>query len=234
MVKKYAVVVAGGSGSRMNSDLPKQFLNLRSIPVIVHTIRRFLALADQIIVVVPVGYIDLWNDIREQYFPGNMLQTALGGLTRTESVSNGLQCIAATEGLVAIHDAARPLVEEKGIEESYRLALSTGSGVLAVPLKDSIREWNGAVPESRDRTSYMLIQTPQTFCLRMLREAYAQIREGVFTDDASVFEAAGHTIHLVEGTYENIKITTPEDLYIAEAILDFQDNKLCTPNETKS
>jgi len=225
MMKKYAVIVAGGSGSRMNSDLPKQFLNLRNSPVIVHTIRRFLSLADQIIVVVPAEYVNIWNDIKNQYFPDNSLQTALGGQTRTESVRNGLKLINATEGLVAIHDAARPLVEEKGIEKSYQQALDTGSGVLAVPLKDSIREWQGTIPVSRDRTSYMLIQTPQTFRLHMLREAYAQISEGVFTDDASVFEAAGHTIHLVKGSYENIKITTPEDLYIAEAVLDFQINK---------
>jgi len=225
MMKKYAVIVAGGSGSRMNSDLPKQFLNLRNSPVIVHTIRRFLSLAEQIIVVVPAEYVNIWNDIKNQYFPDNSLQTALGGQTRTESVRNGLKLINATEGLVAIHDAARPLVEEKGIEKSYQQALDTGSGVLAVPLKDSIREWQGAIPVSRDRASYMLIQTPQTFRLHMLREAYAQISEGVFTDDASVFEAAGHSIHLVKGSYENIKITTPEDLYIAEAVLDFQINK---------
>lgn len=209
----------------MNADLPKQFLNLCDIPVIVHTVRRFLSLADQIIVVVPVEYVRMWNDIKDQYFPDESLQTAFGGQTRTESVRNGLKLIKETDGLVAIHDAARPLVEEKRIEESYQQALNNGSGVLAVALKDSIREWQGTIPVSRDRDSYMLIQTPQTFRLTMLREAYAQMNKEAFTDDASVFEAAGHTIYLVTGSYENIKITTPEDLYIAKAILDYQINK---------
>ncbi len=223
-MKKYAVIVAGGSGSRMRSELPKQFLTLGNEPVIARTIRKFQAYADQIVVVVPEARMELWLQLKNVYFPNLALLTTSGGDTRTRSVKNGLALIGG-EGLVAIHDAARPLVDGAGIEESYRQAEMTGSGVLAVPLKDSIRKWEGTIAASRDRTHYMLMQTPQTFQLELLKKAYECIADECFTDDASVFEAAGHAIQLVEGTYENIKITTPEDLFVAEAILKYQSEK---------
>ncbi|WP_424963231.1 2-C-methyl-D-erythritol 4-phosphate cytidylyltransferase [Ekhidna sp.] len=212
-MKKYAVIVAGGKGTRMKSDVPKQFLPIDGIPIIILTIRKFFAYDQNIgvIVVLPEAHIKQWEAIRFQYFPDAKIQVTTGGITRSASVLSGLGLISE-DGLVAIHDAVRPFVSTDTIRDSFEAAEKHGSGVAVVALKDSIRELEGTASIARDRSNYVLVQTPQTFDVKRLKEAYKKAGAGVFTDDASVFEVAGNVVSLVDGSYGNIKITTPEDL----------------------
>ena len=204
--------MAGGSGSRMKSTVPKQFLLIDDVPILVHTIRKFLDFDTSInlVVVLPSSHLSEWEDIKSQYFKETPIHIARGGSTRSESVKAGLEFVS--EGLVAIHDAVRPFVSLDTIAASFDAASKHGSGVATIQLKDSIRELEGTSSIARDRSNFVLVQTPQTFKVHDLKNAYAIAGEKSFTDDASVFEAAGNTVCLVEGTYDNIKITTPEDL----------------------
>lgn len=212
-MKKYAVIVAGGTGTRMKSQVPKQFLLLDGVPIIVHTIKKFLLydLQMHVIVVLPEQHIDQWNEISASYLVDAQLHTTTGGATRGASVMAGLALIEE-EGLVAVHDAVRPFVSEATIAASFKSADATGSGVAMVDLKDSIRELVGDHSIARDRAKYALVQTPQTFRTDELKAAYELIGDKSFTDDASVYEAAGHTVTRIAGSFDNIKITTPEDL----------------------
>lgn len=196
----------------MKSTVPKQFLLLDGVPIIVHSIRKFLQHEDSvsIVLVLPADHMDQWNQIKSEFFPSEEFIVAIGGSTRTASVQSGLQEIG--DGLVAIHDAVRPFVSLDTISTSYKSAEQFGSGIAAVKMKDSIRELSGDRSIARDRANYVLVQTPQTFRISELKDAYKTTGDVPFTDDASVFEAAGKLVHLVEGTYDNIKITTPEDL----------------------
>jgi 2-C-methyl-D-erythritol 4-phosphate cytidylyltransferase len=205
--------VAGGKGTRMKSDVPKQFLPIDGIPIIVLSIRKFFAYDQnvEVIVVLPETHIKQWEAIRFQYFPDANIQVTTGGITRSASVLSGLGLIPE-DGLVAIHDAVRPFVSTDTIRDSFEAAEKHGSGVAVVALKDSIRELEGTTSIARDRSNYILVQTPQTFDVKRLKEAYKKAGAGVFTDDASVFEVAGNVVNLVDGSYDNIKITTPEDL----------------------
>ena len=205
--------MAGGIGTRMKSDVPKQFLQIDGVPIIVRSIRKFLDY-DRNITVIPVlpqAHIKQWEVMKCQYFPDSEFGLATGGITRTASVLSGLALIN-DEGLVAIHDAVRPFVSEKTISTSFDSAEKFGSGVAVVELKESIRELDGDNSIARNRSDYVLVQTPQTFNIIKLKVAYEKARVGLFTDDAGVFEVAGHKVYLVEGTYDNIKITTSEDL----------------------
>lgn len=204
--------MAGGSGTRMKSTVPKQFLLIDGVPIIVHSIRKFLQHEDSIsiVLVLPADHLDQWSQIKDEFFPSEEFIVAIGGSTRTASVQSGLHEIG--EGLVAIHDAVRPFVSVDTISESYKSAEKFGSGIAVVKMKDSIRELSGDHSFARDRANYVLVQTPQTFRVDELKAAYQLIDDAPFTDDASVFEAAGKQIYLVDGTYDNIKITTPEDL----------------------
>lgn len=211
----YAIIVAGGSGSRMKSAVPKQFLILNGKPILQHTIERFLAFSDAltIILVLPQRDMATWATLcdKHNFYPA--IQTVTGGGTRFQSVKNGLRAIKATNGLVAVHDGVRPFVTTDIIQTSFEMAALTGSAVTCVPAKDSVRlvdetGQNQAV----DRTHVRLIQTPQTFRLDWFRTAFTADEQAHFTDCASVLEHAGFAITLIEGSYENIKITTPEDL----------------------
>lgn len=205
--------MAGGKGTRMKSDVPKQFLQLDGMPIIVHSIKKFLKYDKNlhVIVVLPEAHINQWEAINFQYFPDSNIEVTSGGITRSASVLSGLGLIRE-DGLVAVHDAVRPFVSIETIKSSFDSAKKKGSGVTVVELKDSIRELEGNNSIARDRSNYVLVQTPQTFEVNKLKDAYEKAGAGLFTDDASVFEAAGYAVHLVEGTYDNIKITTPEDL----------------------
>lgn len=196
----------------MGSAVPKQFLLINDRPIIVETIRQFYAFDPTIhlIVVLPKDHMTQWQDIKKEYFPTNDIQATVGGATRSASVKNGLG-LATGNGLVAIHDAVRPYVEVSTIKQSFDAARAWGSGVACVPLKDSIREIDNDSSTARDRSKYVLVQTPQTFHLEQLKQAYQSVQSDQ-TDDATVFEMAGHKVHLIDGTYSNIKITTPEDL----------------------
>jgi 2-C-methyl-D-erythritol 4-phosphate cytidylyltransferase len=225
--KYFAIIVAGGSGTRMSSNAPKQFLMLADKPILIHTIEDFLTAIDgiQIILVLPSNHVSYWQALAKQYLPDANIIIVIGGTSRFESVNNGLNAIETNHGLVAVHDGVRPLVNETIIKESFTQAKLYGNAIVAVDLKDSIREVTAEGNNSRNRANYKLVQTPQTFQLSILKDAYKNglnLDTSLFTDDASVIEANGEKINLINGSYENIKITTPEDLIIAEAILSYR------------
>lgn len=217
---EYALIVAGGTGTRMKSKVIKQFLSLLGKPVLMHTIDAFKRYSPsiQIHVVLPQDQIDHWKGLCESHNFNIPHELTVGGLTRFQSVKKGLHKLP-NEGLVAIHDGVRPLVDENTIAASFRLASVHGSAVAAVRLKESIREVDPDKTRAVDRSKFRMIQTPQTFKLTLIKEAYELPEEPSHTDDASVAERAGHLISLFEGTYDNIKITTPEDMPIVEALL---------------
>ncbi len=218
----FTIIVAGGSGSRMKSDVPKQFLLLGGKPILQHTIERFIAFSPtmQIVLVLPPNALQRWYKLCDvhNFYPA--VTTAHGGATRFQSVKSGLAHIRAESGLVAVHDGVRPLVTPDLIGRGFATAAETGSAVAAVALKDSVRQL-GADGSSRaiDRTMFQLIQTPQTFRLDQMRDAFARTEQPFYTDCASVLEAASYPITLIEGEYGNLKITTPEDLRYAESVI---------------
>ncbi|MGL1888570.1 MAG: 2-C-methyl-D-erythritol 4-phosphate cytidylyltransferase [Reichenbachiella sp.] len=219
-MKKHVVIVAGGSGSRMKSETPKQFLVLQNLPVLMHTLTAF-HLYDptiNIILVLPENQIPYWNELKKTYQFNITHQVALGGSTRFDSVNNGLQSVEKNS-LVAIHDGARPLVTQATIGQTFDKAQQLGNAIAAVPLKDSLREIISDHNIAVDRSNYMIVQTPQTFRSELIKEAFGQASHSSFSDDASVFESNGGRINLVDGDYTNLKITTPEDLIVAEEIL---------------
>jgi len=226
--KEYAVIVAGGKGTRLKHSTPKQFIELNGKPVLFHTLDAFVRYSPalQIILVLPEEDIKTWETLVAQHHASYNILVQSGGETRFQSVQRGLEKITG-DGLVAIHDGVRPLVSTEMIAASFQLAAKRKAAVAAVRLKDSIRMTDtvpvaGSLPEttrSADRALYWLIQTPQTFDVKLIQGAYQVTEDAVMTDDATVAERDGHPIFLFEGSYDNIKITTPEDLTIAEALL---------------
>ncbi len=219
-MKEYALIVAGGKGTRINSKLPKQFIRLNGKPILLHTIEAFFNYAENIsiILVLPEDDFEIWDSICKEFRFSKSIILQKGGDTRFQSVRNGLDKID-NEGLVAIHDGVRPLVSSDLIGASFRLAAVHGSAVAAVRLKESIRVTDQDTTKAVDRSKFRIIQTPQTFNLQLIKTAYQIKEDSSLTDDASVAEKAGHKISLFEGSYENLKITTPEDLVVAEALL---------------
>jgi len=219
-MQKYALIVAGGSGTRMRNELPKQFITVLGKPILMHTLEAFHFDAIQIILVLPKKQIDFWQELCQKnafFIPHTVVE---GGNTRFESVQNGLNSIIGEEGLVAIHDGVRPIITKEIISSAYREAAIHGNAIVSVALKDSIRRVEGENNSAEDRTAYRLIQTPQTFQVQRIKQAFQLATHTAFTDDASVLEAMGEHIHLIDGDYRNIKITTPEDLMVAETYLD--------------
>lgn len=216
--KKYALIVAGGLGTRMQQSIPKQFLLLHSKPILMHTIEKFV-LCDDIILVLPELEVAYWKNLCQQFQFNIPHQIVSGGATRFESVQNGLKLVQP-DSLVAIHDGVRPCIDQDVIKRSFECASVKGCSIAVVKLKDSIRKQVGESPSiALDRSEYYLVQTPQTFQSNLIIGAYEQKYQPVFTDDASVFEANGGTVFFTDGSYSNIKITTPEDLLFAEALL---------------
>lgn len=215
-MKKYAIIVAGGSGSRMRSNLPKQFIEIGGLPVLMHTLIRFKeAFADiDLILVLPESQFDFWEELCQKHHFTVAHQLVKGGNSRFQSGKNGLAVIEA-DGIVAVHDGVRPFVSTDIIRESFEVAQAKGTAVVSVASKDSVRVNGQAI----DRQTVRLIQTPQTFQVSIIKKAFETEELSTFTDDASVVEFAGFDINLIEGSYENIKITTPEDLEWAEIIL---------------
>ncbi|MFN4082149.1 MAG: 2-C-methyl-D-erythritol 4-phosphate cytidylyltransferase [Bacteroidia bacterium] len=220
--KKIAVIVAGGKGLRMNQPLPKQFVNIGGKPILMHTVEAFANYGvDEIILVLPKDHIDYWKNLCFDHNFSIKHKIIEGGFARFNSVKNALDAISENEGFVAIHDGVRPFVSNNIINNSFNTALQKNSAVTSVKLKDSIRELTvTGITKNVNRNNYYLVQTPQTFNLSLIKQAYNAANHDNFTDDASVFEEAGHQIHLIEGDYNNIKITTPEDLIFAEALLN--------------
>lgn len=222
MQKKYAIIVAAGSGKRLESEIPKQFMELAGKPLLLHSLEKFFNYDKEIIIylVLPQAYISFWQELAEKnkvIIPHNIVA---GGDERFHSVKAALDLIEDENGLVAIHDAARPLVSEQLIKLSYDVAADCGSALPAVPLKDSLRRKVNGKWESVNRSDFKAIQTPQVFNLKLLKEAYHQEYKPGFTDDASVYESAGYLVELVEGEERNFKITTPEDLYYGRYLLE--------------
>jgi 2-C-methyl-D-erythritol 4-phosphate cytidylyltransferase len=228
-MKEYALIVAGGKGTRIKNSLPKQFMELDGKPILLHAIEAFCRYSKKITIVLVLPHDDLgvWDSVCEKYNLAKSVIIQPGGETRFQSVRNGLDKIEG-EGLVAIHDGVRPLVSEDTIATSFRLATLHHCAVAAVRLKESIRIMDppgGGSGRKKnnskavDRTRFWVIQTPQTFDVQLIKKAYRIKEDSRLTDDASVAERGGHFISLFEGSYENIKITTPEDFTIAEALI---------------
>lgn len=222
-LKKYAIIVAAGNGTRMNSSIPKQYLELNGLPILMHTINAFYKASSSIhiILVLPPNDLSLWKDMCKRYLFNVPVSVVEGGKSRYQSVKNGLGMISEENCVVAIHDGVRPCVSTDLILKSYKVAITRGNAVTAIDLKDSIRKITNGENKSVDRTEYKLIQTPQTFLYSLLSKAYQNklMTQESFTDDASLVEATGETINLIAGDQRNIKITTREDLYIAASFL---------------
>jgi len=219
-LKKYVIIVAGGTGIRMGSDVPKQFMLLAEEPMLMHTIRAFAVTCPDASMVVPLPerQIRRWEELIREYGFTVPHRIVSGGATRFHSVLNGLSELPS-DGLVAIHDGARPLVSKDLIIRSFREAETHGNAVPALPVTESIRQLTDGGNQPVDRTSFRLVQTPQVFLLKEIQQAYQQPYRPEFTDDATVMEAAGFCIHLIDGEPENIKITCPKDLIIAQALM---------------
>ena len=246
----YIIILAGGKGLRMGSDIPKQFLPIGGMPVLMHTLKRFREYSKElkIILVLPKQQQAYWQTLCEEYHFQEDYLIANGGETRFHSIKNGLKLIPDdAQGLVGVHDGVRPFPSVEVIRNCYETARREGSAIPVIPVVETIRHLEGqsyvtsfhdfchdsakrastmalAAPKvQRSRTvprdEYRLVQTPQVFDIQLHKKAYAQDYRDSFTDDASVVESMGHAVALVEGNRENIKITSPFDLIVAEAIL---------------
>jgi 2-C-methyl-D-erythritol 4-phosphate cytidylyltransferase len=221
-MREFAIIVAGGSGTRMGSAVSKQYLEVGNKPILMHTLSRFYKYSVDLdlILVIPPGDFILWKKLCEQYGLSIPHKLVAGGASRFQSVKNGLATIMAAEGLVAIHDGVRPFVSQEVITKGYKEARETGSAIAVIPLKDSIRKINDEGRSiSRNRDFFRLVQTPQTFLLSKIKTAFDVEEKAIFTDDATVYEDQGWLVHLIEGNPGNIKITTPEDMEYAEFII---------------
>jgi 2-C-methyl-D-erythritol 4-phosphate cytidylyltransferase len=222
LTSHYAIIVAGGSGSRMQSAVPKQFLLLNGKPVLMHAVEAFYHSTSkpQILIVLPEAYQSQWEQLCQSHQFEVPYTLVNGGETRFHSVKNAVDSIEGdSDALVAVHDAVRPLIREDIINESYKTAARSGNAIAALKSRDSVRQLKNGASISLLRDEIYLVQTPQTFQLTQLKKAYEQPFDDAFTDDASVVEAAGYPIHLIEGSYFNIKITFPEDIVIAEKLM---------------
>jgi 2-C-methyl-D-erythritol 4-phosphate cytidylyltransferase len=219
--ENHAVIfVAGGTGTRMGGALPKQFLTLNNTPILIHTLRNFFSFNRnfEMVVVMHHDYISFWKDLCLQFETVPEHTVVAGGEERFHSVKNGLNALTENVNYVAVHDAVRPLVSHETLTRCFNALNEHNAVVPAIPINDSIREVHGALNKSVDRSLYKRIQTPQCFESNILKEAYSKPFSPVFTDDASVVEANGHSVFLVEGNLENIKITSPIDLIVGESL----------------
>lgn len=238
--KEVAIIVAGGKGLRLPGDIPKQFVEIDGLPVLMHTLAAFrdYSASLEIILALPASDMILWESLCQKHHFNKNVTLVEGGSSRFHSVRNGLNRIAGP-GLVAVHDGVRPLITPEIIAESFAIARKYRTAVASVALKESIRQMedsSAAAGSSStdlysqrsvaiDRRRFRLMQTPQTFDIGLLKRAYELAQHDSFTDDASVVEHSGHSVALFDGSYENLKITTPEDLIVAEAIIQSRKRK---------
>ncbi len=219
----YVVIVAGGKGLRMGTNVPKQFLPINGLPVLMRTIVRFkeYSIDSKIIVVLPKEQHEQWYEMCKNHNFTSVDAVAAGGETRFHSVKNGLSLIPDDEdGVVAIHDGVRPFPSIEVISNCFEAARTAKAVIPVVPVMDTLRHIEeGNVTRTVPRTDYLLVQTPQTFDIQLLKKAYQQQYNENFTDDASVVESFGQPVTLVDGNRENIKITTPYDLRIAKVLV---------------
>ncbi len=221
MLKKFALIVAGGSGSRMQNSTPKQFLEILGKPVLMHTLTAFYNFDPtiEIVLVLPEDQVKTWNEICQNHQFKIPFELAHGGATRFESVKNGLERITEN-GIVFIHDGVRPLVSVQTLRNCLDTSINKGNALPVVPASESVRYVDGESNKALDRTKYFLVQTPQTFRTNEIKKAYQQPYTPLFSDDASVLENTGAKIYTVPGNRENIKITFPEDIHLAETLLN--------------
>ena len=222
-MKKYIIVVAGGKGLRMGGDIPKQFLPIKGKPVLMRTLEAFHAYDAQmeLILVLPIDHQPYWKSLCEKHHFTLQHRIANGGETRFHSVKNGLALVDDINGVVGVHDGVRPFVAESVIDTCYAEAAQGKAVIPVIDVVETVRhltEKEGS--ETVPRSDYKLVQTPQVFPVEMLKRAYEQAYVTFFTDDASVVESLGCKISLVAGNRENIKLTTPFDLKVAEALID--------------
>ena len=218
----YVIIVAGGKGMRMGSDIPKQFLPIGGKPVLMRTLERFRQYSPtlQIILVLPKAQQDYWQQLCKEYDFRVEYQLTDGGETRFHSVQHGLALIPDdAEGVVGVHDGVRPFPSIDVIRNCYETARTAKAVIPVIPVVETVRHLKGKTSETVPRGDYRLVQTPQTFDIQLLKSANRQPYNDGFTDDASVVEAFGFDITLVEGNRENIKITTPYDMKIAEVLI---------------
>ncbi len=217
---KYAIIVAGGTGSRMQGDIPKQFLLLNGKPVIQHSLEAFYACdaSIKIVLVIHPDYLGYWEQLCREFNISVPHVIGLGGETRFHSVKNGLNLID-NDGLVAVHDAARPVLSTDFINTVFSEAALYGTSIPGIALQDTIRQIEGDSSRQLDRTDLLAMQTPQVFRVSELKSAYEQPYQPGFTDDASVMQSAGFPLHLTLGRPDNIKITNPQDIAVAEVLI---------------
>ena len=219
-MSRCAIIVAGGSGTRMGSTIPKQFLRVNGLPVLAHTLRAFYN-ADQemqLVLVLPAAQIDTWQQLIEEHDLTIKHQVVAGGAVRSESVQNGLAQVgeAAT---VAVHDGVRPLISADLIQRCFKTAEEKGTAIPVTAISSSVRAVNGTDSHAVDRTTLRAVQTPQCFRTEVLSTAFEQFPDAKATDEATLVEMTGHPIQLVTGEEKNIKITTPHDLQLAKIML---------------
>ena len=220
-MKKYILIVAGGKGLRMGADIPKQFLPIGGKPVLMRTIETFYKYDSSIdmILVLPVEQQDYWKSLCKEYAFSIPHRIVNGGNSRFHSVKNGLALVEG-EGLVGVHDGVRPFVSQEVIGRCFSEAKKKKAVIPVVGMVETVRHLLGTGSDTVDRDAYKLVQTPQVFSISLLKEAYKQEYTPEFTDDASVVETMGASVSLVEGNRENIKLTTPFDLIVANVLVE--------------
>ena len=218
-MKKHIIIVAGGKGLRMGGDIPKQFLPVCGKPVLMRTLEAFHAYdaSMHLILVLPVSQQAYWKQLCEEYQFELVHEIANGGETRFHSVKNGLALVEG-DGVVGVHDGVRPFVSQEVIARCYEEAVSLKAVIPVIGVVETVRHLTDEGSETVPRDRYKLVQTPQVFDVFLLRRAYEQVYTDMFTDDASVVEALGEKVYMVEGNRENIKLTTPFDLKLAELL----------------
>jgi len=226
-MRNSVIIVAGGSGKRMGSSVPKQFLEIEGKAVIVFTMERFLEFDPEIemVLVINKDFVEYWEKARKRADFDYPVKIALGGETRFHSVKSGIESLDG-DSLVGVHDSVRPLVSVSTIQTVYEAAEMTGCAIPCVPLKESVRQVDEDKSTAIDRSKIQIVQTPQVFRYKILKSSYDTPFLESFTDDASVAEQAGYKIKLVMGDEYNLKITTPEDFEIARMLILHQKQHL--------
>ncbi len=217
--KRFAIIVAGGSGTRMQADVPKQFLLLEGRPVLMYSMECLHRVGAEITVVLPDYEQSHWQSLINEHNFNVPHKIAAGGLTRNRSVFNGLQTIEDREALVAVHDAARPLLKPELAEKLFELAVHRGNAIPVIPVRESLRRINSTENKAVNRAEIFAVQTPQVFKVDLLKDAFIRNNDTTFTDEASLIDAVGFTVFSIQGDRHNIKITFPEDILVASMLL---------------
>lgn len=217
----YAIITAGGRGTRLQTHVPKQFLAIGGKPILAHSLVHFKKAFPHIrlIITLPAQYHDYWNQLCKAYSVEEAHEVVEGGEERFHSIQKALESIGkSANGWVAIHDGVRPFVNKAFLHKAFEEAKTKGSAIPSIAPNSSLRQWNRESWQTVDRNNFRLIQTPQVFNLNLLKEAYDTYYQNQFTDDAGVYENAGHQVHLIQGLDYNIKITTQADFKIAQCL----------------